>query len=458
MPKQTVITLPHNYTPRDYQLPVLQAFDCGFRRFVTVWHRRSGKDKTFVNLMARATMQRVGSYFYFFPTYAQGKKILWDGMDASGFRFLHHFPREFWAGPPNSTEMKLRLAPPPGAKDESGKPLETGSLFQVVGTDNIDSILGSNPIGCVFSEYALQDPTGWEFIRPILRENGGWAAFDFTPRGKNHGHTIYKMARDNPDWFCSLLTVDDTRREDGTPVISPTDIEAERAEGMDEELIQQEYYVSFNSGMQGAYFAREMLAAEEDGRIRDVPYDPSLPVDTWWDLGVGDSTAIWFVQPHYETIRVIDYYETQGEGLPFYANLLDKKRYVYGEHIAPHDIEVRELGTGRSRKETARDLGIRFKVARKLPIDDGIQAVRMMLPMCYFDEKKTQAGRDALNSYRKEWDPKRAEFKAKPLHDWSSHAADAARTGAVGRKKARLPEKRDRYARKERSGRSWMAA
>ena len=250
--KRRKIAIPYKYEPREYQLPLFQAFDNGYKRFVTVWHRRAGKDKSYINLVAKAMMQRVGVYYYFFPTYAQGKKIMWDGIDGSGFRFLNHFPKELIDGQPNSTEMKLRF--------------KNGSLFQIVGADNIDSVVGTNPVGCVFSEYALQDPKGWDFVRPILRENGGWAAFNFTPRGKNHGFKLYNMARTNPDWFCQMLTIHDTG------VLSEADIEAERASGMDEELIQQEYYCSFEAGMQGSYYSNQLDLAYKEDRITDVPH------------------------------------------------------------------------------------------------------------------------------------------------------------------------------------------
>lgn len=425
MARKRKITVPFEYTPREYQLPLFQAFDDGFKRFVTVWHRRAGKDKSYANLMAKAMLERVGVYYYFFPTYAQGKKIMWDGIDGQGFRFLDHFPKELIDGQTNSTEMKLRF--------------KNGSLFQVVGADNIDSIVGTNPVGCIFSEYALQDPRGWDFVRPILRENKGWAAFNFTPRGKNHGFKLYQMAKDNPDWFCQLLTIDDTH------VLSDKDIEDERASGMDEELIQQEYYCSFESAMQGAYYANQLNRAEEEGRITSVAHDPALPVDTYWDLGIGDSTAIWFTQTNYNEIRIIDYYETSGEGLPYYRRYLDGKEYNYGTHYAPHDIEVRELGSGRSRLEIARSLGIDFQVIPKLRVEDGIEAARAVFPRCWFDKERCAQGLDALMSYRKEWDIKRQEFKQRPYHDWSSHAADAFRYFAVGHRDARTPHKRERY-------------
>ena len=177
-------------------------------------------------------------YFYFLPEYAQGKRIIWDGMDFDGFPFMKHFPKEILAGKPNNSEMKQRLV--------------NGSIFQVVGSDNIDSIVGTNPIGCVFSEYAVGDPQGWDFIRPILKENKGWALFPYTPRGKTHGYDLYNMAKGNPDWFCQLLDVGDTG------VYTEAEIQEERDAGMDEELIQQEYYCSFNSPMHGSYYGKQI--------------------------------------------------------------------------------------------------------------------------------------------------------------------------------------------------------
>ena len=430
------VSLPHNFTPRDYQIDALKALDNGLKRGVLLWHRRAGKDKVCINYTARETQKRVGVYYYFLPTYQQAKKIIWDGIDANGFRFLDHFPKEIIEAV-NNTEMKIRL--------------KNGSLFQLIGSDNIDSIVGTNPVGCVFSEYAIQDPQGWDYIRPILRENKGWALFPYTPRGKNHGYDMYHMAKNNPDWYCSKLTVDDTT------VMSHKDIDEERRAGMDEELIQQEFFCSFKSPLQGSYYAKQMDEADDDTRIKEVPYDPDLPVDTWWDLGIGDSTAIIFVQEHYNEIRFIDYYETSGEGLPYYVKYLREKPYVYRHHVAPHDISVKELGTGKSRLETARQLGINFEVARKLSIEDGINAVRSMLKQCWIDKNKCQRLIEALRHYHKEYDTTNKVWKQKPHHDWSSHPCDAVRTGAVGRKKAKIPMKKDRYAIKKESKRAWMA-
>ncbi len=431
------VRIPYKFEPRDYQTPLFQAYEQGLKRFVTVWHRRAGKDKSYINLLSMAAMQRVGTYYYFFPTYAQGKKIIWDGMDSSGFRFLDHFPPQIRAGEPNNTEMKMKLI--------------NGSIFQVVGADNIDSIVGTNPIGCIFSEYALQDPKGWDFISPILLENGGWAAFNFTPRGKNHGWKLYQMARHNPKWFCQLLTITDTQ------VLTEEQIQAERDAGKSEEFIQQEYYCSFESGMQGSFYGRSLERADQEGRIGTVPHDPRLTVETWWDLGIGDSTAIWFTQTYLNQVRVIDFLEATGEGLAYYARELNRKGYEYSSHNAPHDIEVRELGTGRSRLEMARELGIHFNVLPKLRVEDGIEAARSLFPRCWFDTEHCRRGLEALANYHKEFDDKRDEFKNRPYHDWSSHAADAFRYLAVGHRDAELPRSKDRYAKRPAST-SWKVA
>ena len=227
MPK--IITLPYKFTPRDYQLPFLQAMDSGYKRAVLVWHRRAGKDKTLVNLFAKRMHERVGNYYYYFPTYNQGRKILWEGKDKAGMPFLAHFPRALLKKRPNDSEMKLEY--------------KNGSIFRVIGTDDHNAIVGPNPVGCGFSEYSLQDPSAWDYIRPILAENDGWAVFDFTPRGENHGYQLYKMALDDPSWFAQLLTVEDTK------VISDEVLAQERHEIISKDgndaLYLQEYMGSF---------------------------------------------------------------------------------------------------------------------------------------------------------------------------------------------------------------------
>lgn len=416
------IVLPYKFSPRPYQVPVLKAFDRGCRRAVIMWHRRAGKEKTLLNLMAKKSQERVGTYFYLFPTYKQAKKAIWNGMDRNGFKFLDHFPDEL-VERRNETDLLMHL--------------RNGSVFQLIGSDNIDAVMSTNPVGCVFAEYSLQNPAAWEYVRPILRENDGWAAFDFTPRGKNHAYKIYEIARKqveagNAKWFCQKLTADDTG------VVTPQMIQEDREEGMSEEMIQQEYFLSFEGVREGAYYGREMQKADADGRICSVPHEPGMLVDTWWDLGIRDAMAIWFTQTVGREIHVIDFYMATGEGLPHYKRELEdraqKQGYIYGTHNAPHDIKVREMGSGKSRLETAAGLGISFQIVPNLPLQDGIDAVRMFLAKCWFDRDKTEMGRLALMSYHRTWDEVRKVFSSVPEHDWASDPADGFRYLAVGHK------------------------
>lgn len=413
------ISLPHNFTPRPYQLPVLRALDNGATRVVAVWHRRSGKEKTFLNYTAKSAFNRVGTYFYLFPTYKQAKKAIWDGMDRSGFPFLGHFPREI-VRKRNEQELKLELV--------------NGSIFQLIGSDNIDSVMSTNPVGCVFAEYSLQDPVAWDYMRPILRENGGWAIFDYTPRGKNHGFKLFELAKQlqaerDPHWFCERLTIDDTG------ALTKADINQERREGMSDDMIQQEFYCSFEGVQQGSIFGKQMEQAERDGRICGVPWQPELPVDTWWDIGSGDPTAIWFTQSAGREVHVIDYYENSGVGvgIDHYIDELRKKPYRYGCHTGPHDLNAHQFAAGgKSSFEIAKAFGFKFEVLERSDKQEGIQISRAFISRCWFDEKKTERGRLALASYHYQWIESRKVFSTEPYHDWSSNAADAWRYLAVG--------------------------
>lgn len=261
------------------------------KRGCLVWHRRAGKDKTALNFTITQMMKRVGPYYYFFPTFAQGRKIIWDGIDKDGKRYIDHFPKELIAGRPNNTEMKIFL--------------RNGSLFQIVGTDNFDAVVGTNPVGCIFSEYALQNPEAWNYFRPILLENGGWGLFLYTPRGKNHGWHLYEMARKNPNWYCQLLTIKDTKRDDGTPVINEDDIQAERDEGMPEDLIQQEYYCSFERvGGQAFDFSREHHV------IKPIPIPHGAPLYMTYDWGYGAPFSVgwWWVDADGRIYRFAEWY------------------------------------------------------------------------------------------------------------------------------------------------------
>ena len=401
-------------------MPVLNYLSNGMgnggQRAVCVWHRRAGKDITSMNWTIYASCERPGNYYHFLPKTNQGRKVIWDGKDISGRPFLDYWPRELIKGDPNATEMKLST--------------QSGSLWQILGSDNFDNVMGTNPVGIVFSEFSLQDPRAWDFFRPILMENKGWALFLFTPRGRNHAYRLYVQAKELDSWFCEMLTIDNTG------VLSTLDIQAEKLAGMSEEMIDQEFYCSFEAAAPGAYFASELRRARQEGRITSVPFQSGVSVDTWWDLGMDDSTSIWFTQDVGREIHIISYYEKRGEGLEFYARVLEEQinkwRGVYGHHTAPHDITVRELGTGKTRLNTAGELGLKFKVAqRPARKEDGHQAIRNIFPICYFDEKACQVGLDGLASYRSEFIEKHQVFRNEPIHDWASHPADAFQTLAI---------------------------
>lgn len=401
------INLPHNWEPRSYQLPYLCKIDTGgIKRAIHVWHRRGGKDLVDFNFTIKRTQQRVGAYWHVFPTYSQGRKAIWEGVTSRGDAYLSFIPQELIESI-NKQEMSIKFT--------------NGSIWRVVGADNINALVGAGPVGVVFSEYSLQSPLAWQYIQPMLLENDGWALFNLTPRGENHAYDLVEMAKDNPNWYVDIKTVDDTN------VVSKEQIEELRREGKPEEIIQQEYYCSFAGSIHGAYYADMMRKAASDNRICSVPVDDNVLVNTAWDLGVNDATAIWFYQTVGKEIHLIDYYEASGEGLAHYAAMLVQKGYNYGKHYAPHDIRARELGTGKSRLETAQAMGLKFDVAPQMPVIDGIGAVRGLLSKCWFDKEKCKHGINVLKQYRKDWDEKGQRFRDHPLHDWSSNGADAFR-------------------------------
>jgi len=326
---------------------------------------------------------------------------------------MDHFPKQIIARK-NDQEMLIEVK---GAKGNS--------IYQVVGTDKgMDYLRGTNPVGVIFSEYSRMSPAVWDTIRPILRENDGWAIFAYTPWGENHGYEMYNMALNNDEWFASFLTVDDTTDHAGKRLISDADVQEEKDSGMSGEMVAQEFYCSFQSALPGAYFASEMESALEQGRITQVAYEPELPVDTYWDLGVSDSNAIWFAQHIGNETRLIDYYENSGEGLLHYIQALRQKPYVYGKHYAPHDIEVREFSTGRSRRDTALNLGIDFIVGKKIDKMESIDSLRRFLGRCWFDQGRCKTGIAALRNFHKAFNDKTRTFSS-PVHDWSSHGVDA---------------------------------
>jgi len=424
------IILPYKYIPRDYQLPLWHAaFPQQFglsmeaaRRFLLVWHRRAGKDKTSINLLTAKGMEETGNYLYMLPEQTQARKIIWHGIGADGMRFIDHIPQEIIRKKYNS-EMLVELI--------------NGSTIQLGGSDAYDSWMGTNPRGIVFSEFSLQDPQAWHYFRPILVENRGWAVFIYTPRGHNHGYELYKIAKQevekgNTDWFYSNINVEQSTREDGSPVITQEDIQAEVDAGMPPEMVRQEFYNSFDAGVMGSYYGDLVEALRNKDKIGHFPHDPRHPVITAWDLGISDATSIWFAQNIGGSPRIIEYYEERNLPLTDHIRFVLDKPYHYLEHLAPHDIEVREMYTGNTRRDIAMEHGLDFTVVPKLSRDEGIAAVMELLPTCTFDKELAQYGIEVLMGYERAWNEKTKCFMNTPSHNWASHGADAFRMLAVG--------------------------
>ncbi len=433
------ITLPHNgWHPRPDQLPLWTYMENGGLRAVEVAHRRWGKDDVALHFTATAAMQRPGNYWHLLPQYNQGRRVIWNAVNPrTGMRRIDEaFPPEIRSGPPRSQDMLI--------------PLKGNSTWQLVGSDNYDTLVGSPPLGIVFSEWALANPLAWAYLAPVLEENGGWAMFIYTSRGNNHGKTTFELAQKRHDWFAQKISAKDT------DIFTPEQLvnirEEYRALFGDEfgdALYLQEYECSWEGAILGAYFAGQMRVAREQGRITRVPHDPGMEVDTAWDLGVDDSMSIWFIQPVGKSFNVIDYYEAAGYGLEHYAKILkgeaDKSEhraaYTYGNHYMPHDAAVREMTNAekaKTRKEVAEDLGIKpIQIVQRARnwntiLQVHIPAARNVLAQCWFDEEKCSKGINSLDNYRAEYDEEKKILGTKPVRDWSIHGADAFRTFAVG--------------------------
>lgn len=402
---------------RKYQYPLLEAMETKDRAII-VFHRRAGKDILCWTLTFLKALQRKGAYYYIFPSFRQARKAIWEAIDNDGRKFLDYIPRELLASKPNSSEMRIEL--------------KNGSIIRLLGSDDFDSIRGTNPIGVVFSEFAYQKPEVWsQIIEPALRINYGWAIFNSTPYGKNHFFNMVNHAQSNPDeWFCQICSISDTG------IVKEADLDSLRSQGVSEETIAQEYKCSFDRGVEGSYYGRSMHYLRTNGHITRVHHDEYAKVYTAWDIGIGDSTAIWFFQVIRDSVHFIDYLEASGEGLPFYVRRIDElgKQYGYRYHLhfAPHDMKQRELGTGISRLQMAQELGIDFVVLEATPVDTGIELVRKLLPKCYFDADSCKRGIEALESYQKRYDDKHRVYNTRPLHNWCSHGADAMRYACLG--------------------------
>lgn len=416
------VKLPYNWKPRQYQSALWEYLSSGGKRGVANWHRRSGKDDVFLHHVACSAFERVGNYWYMLPEYEQARKSMWDAVDShSGKRRIDQvFPQEIRK---TTREKEMMIV------------FHSGSTFQLVGSDNFNALVGSPPVGLVFSEYALSNPTAWGYLRPILLENGGWAGFNSTPRGNNHFKALCRHAESDPDWFYQKLSAEET----GVFTKDQLDGElremiAEHGEDYGTSLWMQEYFCSFEAAILGSIYGRDMQRADLDGRICEFEVDDSVPVNTAWDLGLKDDTAIWWYQVVHGEVHVIDFHASSGKTIDEYAEIIEKKGYSYGLHHLPHDAKAKTLASGG--KSIMEQLANHFgwpniRIVPNLRIQDGIQAARKMLPKTWFRKSTTYDGTEALRQYRRIYDPDKKVLSDKPMHDWTSHPADSFRMMAV---------------------------
>jgi phage terminase large subunit len=418
---------------RSYQRPVFQALDQGVRRILLCWPRRAAKTTTLLHVLAAQAHTRRGAYGFVSPSLVMSRRIVWDALDHLGRRLLFEVVPRALIRATTDNDMRLEL--------------RNGSTLQLFGADDPNRLRGLNLVGIALDEYAVfESPDVLTVALPILAENEGFLIVASTPLGANHFRTLFDTAQAHPEeWYGSRLTIDQCARdapgEEGGPVVSPAEIEAARRDGMDEATIRQEFYTSFSGPVSGSIFGKEMEQAEAQGRIGVVPHNPSLRVSSAWDIGVHDDTfVVLFQQTAAGAVHLLDCIVGSGEGLVYYLRELEKRRYLWGEHLGPPDLAVREFGSGKSRLEQAAALGLRFRVVPALPVVDGLAAARALLPRCYFNVATTRPLLQALQGYRREFSPRLGVFGA-PRHDVHSHGADAFRYLSIGLRPVRSEER-----------------
>ena len=395
------------YKPRALQ-KILHGQIDKHRFSVIVLHRRAGKTVMAINHMLKAALTNKylnPRYAFISPYRLQGKATAWD--------YIKQFAGKIPGTKFNESELRCDLA--------------NGARITILGAENDQAIRGISLDGCVFDETQSIKPTIFpEVIRPALADRKGWCIFIGTPKGRNNFYQLYQSAIKNPKWYACTYKASETQILDDEELQAAKDV-------MSKDLYEQEFECSFQAAITGSYYGTIIEDLVREKRMVSNLYDEDIDVETWWDLGMNDQTAIWFVQRYKKEIRLIDYYENTSHGLDHYADVLKNKGFEYSTHIFPHDVKVRELGNyAKTRLEALLDLGIVGEVAPKLSIEDGIESVRRNLVNCWFDKDKCATGIEYLKAYQKKWDDKAQVFKSKPQHSYASHCADAFRTGVAG--------------------------
>lgn len=406
MAKEKTLNIEIPYTPRPLQKELHELIDKN-RFNVVSCHRRFGKTCAAINhLVKRAILEPKDRprLAYIAPTRVQAKMVAWD--------YLKHYCSTIPGMTYNETELRADF--------------KNGARIQLLGSENPSSLRGIYLDMCVIDEVAdCPESLFPEVIRPALSDRKGSCLFIGTPKGHNNFFDLYEAAETTPGWGRAMY------RASETGIVDEDELAAARAT-MTEDQFQQEFECSWVANVPGSVWGKELQKADDDGRITEVPYDPSYPVETYWDIGVHDYTAIWFVQRVGRSYHFIDYYQSRGEGLPHYVQHLQSLDYVYSRHFGPHDLSVTEFSSGKSRLDVAYEHGLTFRIVPRIPIHDGIHAARLLIPMIWFDRGKCREGIEALRFYHYAYDERTRRFRDKPVHTWASHAADAFRYCAVG--------------------------
>jgi len=425
------VSIPNDFTPRSYQAPLMEFLDNGGKRAIAVWPRRHGKDLVMLHQICKAAHIRKGVYWTVFPSFAQGRKALWEGFTSEGKRILENvFPG--FLEPKRAGSLVKR-------KDEQQMSLElkNGSIWRLIGSDRIE-VVGAGPVGVVFSEFAISNPNAWNMIRPMLRENNGFAVMISTPRAKNHFYELYEAAKNDPSWFCEVRTLDDTGAwkewigKSGKKYQAAQELrDDEMRDGMPPALVAQEYDCDWTAAVVGSVWGDLIDGVEKQGGL--APFDHEHgDVFTSWDLGFTDSTAIWFWQVKEGRVDFIDYYEDHGKPLSHYFDIIDGKPYRYVKHWLPHDARQTTLAAGVSiLNQFLRKYPGVVSVGPDLPLLEGIQAARWMIQKGVRFHPRTTDGVKCLRHYHYEYDEDKKDYSTRPLHDWSSHAGDGFRYAAA---------------------------
>ena len=397
-----VIEIP--YKPRTQQLAIHELMDS--KRFgVVVAHRRMGKTVSAINHLIKDAIlnqKEAPRYAYIAPTYGQAKRVAWD--------YLVKYAEPL-GGTSNISELRVDF---------------WGRRIQLYGSDNPEALRGQYFDGVILDEIGDQNPKIWtDIVRPALADRKGWCLFIGTPKGHNHFKELRDRAEKEDGW--GLLEF----KASETGVVDDAELKAAKNE-MGEDKYRQEFECSFDAAVEGSYYGQILNELEDKKHMQEIPREELSRTFTAWDLGMGDSTSIWVAQLVGSEVRLIDYYENHGVGLDHYVKWIRDNDYIKAEHILPHDVRVRELGSGKSRLEMLEEAGLEIKIAPRMGLDDGIQAVRRLLPRCWFNVPQVQTGLNCLRNYRRDYDEKRKIFYERPLHDWSSHGSDSFRYLALG--------------------------